>query len=281
MTKAKVNIFIFCLFFLTEANLNAQNYLTKQFDYAKKLFNNEQYFDAITEFKRLLFFDEEGTYKFEANRFIGLSYKEGAKFSDAIFYFTLAEMNAKNDDELFESKMDIIRSNILRRTTSHAIELLDLLETDKRFSQRIKEIYYWKGWAYLFSDKWDDAANYFSQTDSNKTLSTFCKEVDKNKYSSSVAELLSIFIPGSGQIYTGHYLSGLLSLSWNLLWGYVTINAFIANRVFDGLAVGNFLWLRFYNGNLQNAKNFAEEENLKIVNQALNYLQFGYNGTKP
>ena len=271
----------FFVFFLMLNNLNAQDYLTNQFNYAKKLYDDEQYFDAITEFKRLLFFDNNGKYKFQANNFIGLSYKEGAKFSDAILYFTLAEMNARNDDELFDSKIEIIRSNILRRTTSHAIELLNSLESDKRFFHRIREINYWKGWAYIFSDNWEEASNYFAQTDSNKILSSFCSKVEKDKYSTSAAKLLSLFIPGAGQIYTGHYLSGLLSLSWNLLWGYVTINAFIANRVFDGLAVGNFLWLRFYNGNLQNAKNFAEEENLKIVNQALNYLQFSYNGTKP
>ncbi len=281
MNRTQINIFTFLIFILVFSNLNAQDFLKKQFDYAKKLYNNEQYFDSITEFKRLLFFDSKGEYKFEANNYIGLSYKEGAKFSDAILYFTLAEMNATTNDELFDSKIEIIRSNILRRTTSHAIELLNSVESDKRFSNRAKEINYWKGWAYIFSDNWEEASNYFAQTDSNTVLKDFCKKVAKKKYSTSLAKLLSLFIPGSGQMYTGHFLSGLLSLGWNVLWGYVTINAFVTDRVFDGLIVGNFLWLRFYNGNLQNATNFAEEENLKIANNALNYLQFNYHGTKP
>ncbi len=271
----------FFVFFLMLNNLNAQDYLTNQFNYAKKLYDDEQYFDAITEFKRLLFFDNNGEYKFQANNFIGLSYKEGSKFSDAILYFTLAEMNSRNDDELFDSKIEIIRSNILRRTTSHAIELLNSLESDKKFSIKMREINYWKGWAYIFSDNWEDASNYFARTDSNKTLSSFCRKVAKDKYSITAAKLLSLFIPGAGQIYAGRYLSGLLSLGWNFLWGYITINSFVADRVFDGIVVGNFLWLRFYNGNLQNATNFVEEENLKIVNKALYYLQYGYTGTKP
>ncbi len=112
-------------------------------------------------------------------------------------------------------------------------------------------------------------------------LSTFCNDIDDKRYSTVLATVFSVIIPGSGQIYTGHYLSGLLSLGWNVLWGYVTVNAFIDNRIFDGFAVANLLWLRFYNGNLQNAKKFAEENNLKISNRALYYLQYQYKGLKP
>jgi hypothetical protein len=88
-------------------------------------------------------------------------------------------------------------------------------------------------------------------------------------------------VPGSGQIYVGEYLSGLLSFGWNVLWGYLTINAFIEERIFDGFAVGNFLWLRFYSGNIHNAGKFADEKNLEITNRALGYLQFRYKGEKP
>ena len=47
------------------------------------------------------------------------------------------------------------------------------------------------------------------------------------------------------------------------------------------LVIGNFLWLRFYIGNLQNAEKFVEEENLKISNKALFRLQHEFEGMKP
>ncbi len=272
-------ILIFSIIFTGQ--LFGTDELEKQYEYAVKLFKEEQYFDAITEFKRLLYFDLQNKYVYEANEYIGLSYKMGAKFSDAILYFTLAEMHAETNEELFRSKIEIIRVNILRRTTSHAIDLLDSLETNKKFSDRIKEVYYWKGWAYIFADKWKDAASAFNVTDTNKILADFCYTIDREKYSSAFADLISHFIPGAGQIYTGHYVSGILSLGWNILWGFVTVNAFIENRIFDGFVVGNLLWFRFYNGNLQNAVKFADEENLRITNQALQYLQYNYSGLKP
>ena len=92
---------------------------------------------------------------------------------------------------------------------------------------------------------------------------------------------MSVFLPGSGQFYTGNYLSGLLSLGWCALWGYVSVNAFVEQRVFDGLAVANFLWFRFYRGNLENAEKFAVEKNIQISNESLKFLQNNYKGEKP
>jgi TM2 domain-containing membrane protein YozV len=280
--KFKTRNILLLIFFLCINNeIFSQGTLEKQFEYAKGLYNQEQYFDSITEFKRLLFFDSAHEYAFEANDYIGNAYKVGAKFSDAILYYTLAEINAKNDNDLFEAKINIVRANILRRTTERAIQLLDSLGNDKRFLDKKNNIFYWKGWAYIFSDEWQKASEEFAKTDSNKTLQKLCEKVHKEKYSVVFAQIISHFIPGAGQFYTGHYFSGLLSLAWNGLWGYLAVKAFIDNRIFDGFMITNFLWLRFYNGNLQNSKNFAEEKNLEISNKALRYLQFDYVGTKP
>ena len=278
--KLKTKYF-FIFLILISVKLFPQDILKNQYNYALKLYNQEQYYDAVTEFKRLLFFDSEAKYVYDATEFIGQSYKMGAKYSDAILYFTIAEMNAGNGEQLFSSKIEIARANILRRTSTHAIALLDSLLNDPRFNNKKGDIHYWKGWAYIFDDRWEQASQEFSKTDTSTALAEFCKNVDREKYSVNFANVISLFIPGAGQAYTGHYFSGLLSLGWNVLWGYLTINSFIENRVFDGLVTGNFLWLRFYSGNLQNSVKYAREENLKITNKALNYLHSGYQGTKP
>ena len=169
----------------------------------------------------------------------------------------------------------------MRRTTNRALSLLDTIEKDVRFSEKHNEIYYWRGWAYIFADEWDKASDQFARISNENELKRFCDSTDNQKYSVLEAQLLSYFIPGAGQIYTGNYLSGILSLGWNILWGYTTITAFQANRIFDGIMVADLLWLRFYNGNNQNAEKFAIEKNLEISNGALLYLQRIYKGEKP
>jgi hypothetical protein len=152
-------IFIVSIFFLIcSAESFAQNTFQQQFDLAKKLYDEEKYFDAVTEFKRLLFFDETRNFSYEANQLIGLSYKEGAKFSDALHFLTLAEMNASTNEQIFDSKIEIIKINILRRTTNRALSLLDELRNDERFSDKADEINYWSGWTYIFADDWEKAS---------------------------------------------------------------------------------------------------------------------------
>lgn len=256
----------------------AQNSFQQQFDLAKELYNKENYFNAVTEFKRLLFFDEKGKYSYEGNKLIGLSYKQGEKFSDAIHHFSLAEINANTSEEVFESRVELVKVNILRRTTGRALALLDELKKDERFSKNMDEINYWTGWTFIFADEWEKASISFQAI--NPKLATFCDSINGDFYNVTLAKTLSI-IPGVGQFYTGEYVSGLISIGWNILWGYLTINAFNEDRIFDGVMIGTLLWWRFYSGNLQNAEKFAVEKNLKKSNKALRYLQNNYNGKKP
>ena len=261
--------------------LRAQDSFKEQFQLAKNFYAKENYFDAITELKRLLFFDNEEKYLFEANDLVGQCYKQGGKFSDAIRYFTLAEINAKYPERIYKEKIEIVRVNILRRTTQSAFRILNSLETDNRFKDKIDDINYWRGWAYIFSDDWENAAATFAKIDSAYQLQKLTEKVNNELYSVGFAKAISYIIPGAGQIYTGEYLSGFISLGWNVLWGYYTVKAFAADRIFDGVMIANFLFLRFYRGNLQNAENFAEEKNLEISNEALRYLQNEYDGLKP
>lgn len=272
---------IFLLFILFIANVFPQNSLQQQFDYANNLFNQEKYYDAITELKRLQFFDTENIYSFQSNFLIGKSYKAGAKFDEAVKYFTLAEINAHSDNEHFDSKILNARANILRRTTKQAERILNDLIEDPKFLSKQNEIKYWIGWNYIFSDDWDKANDVFSENSLDTTLADLCKSVDEDLYDKNFAKYSSYIIPGFGQFYTGEYLSGALSLSWNILFGYLTINSFMENRVFDGIMIGNFLWLRFYSGNAQNAEKFAVQKNLQISNNALKYLQFNFAGERP
>lgn len=272
--------FVTAIVLLFVVNVFPQTAFESQYNYAENLYEEENYFDAITEFKRLLFFDESGRYSYNANLFVGLSYKMGGKYSEALRYLALAKLNSDTDGAYFECNIEIIKINILRRTTQRAFILLDSLASDKRFQNNLTEIKYWKGWAYIFSNEWYKASLTFSEIKSAQQLAVFCDSVNNELYNSELAKYLSI-VPGAGQFYTGEYVSGLISIGWNVLWGYLTIEAFIENRIFDGVLIGSLLWWRFYSGNIQNAEKFALEKNLQITNSALHYLQNDYAGEKP
>jgi len=262
-------------------NSHAQEDLSIQLDYANNLFENELYFDSITEFKRLLFFDKLHLYDFDANLKIALAYKEGAKYDNAIKFFKEAELAARSEDEKYNIKIQIVRVNILRRTTENALLLLQDLHDNYNYGNKLDDINYWRGWAHLMADDWEKASVSFSHIDPNHPLKILADKVLKDKYSVNFAKVISYILPGAGQFYTGNYLSGLMSLGWNVLWGYLTITSFIEDRAFDGILIGSLLWMRFYRGNVQNAEKFAIEENIKVSNKAYQFLKNNYTGLTP
>lgn len=273
-------LYIFVFLFISR-NFIAQDYIDRQWNYANDLFENGNYFDAITEYKRLMFFDEAKTYEFSSLLKIGQSYKAGGKWEDAIKNLSLAEQKSNNIDEKYLAGLEIVRVNILRRTTLRALTLLDEMQANEQFAQHKSDFDYWRGWAFMMADDWEKAANEFNKISPDHPLKKLCLEVVENKYSVTFAKVISYIIPGAGQIYTGNYLSGAMSLGWNILWGYLTINSFVESRAFDGIMTGSLLWLRFYNGNNQNAEKFVINRNIEIANQAYRYLKNNYEGIKP
>jgi len=278
--KKDTAILLLFIVLLGKAETRAQDELARQYEYACLLMQKGNYYDAVTEFKRLLFFDMRNKYKFVANSRLGECYKQGAKYADAVFYLNVALQNSPGNKERLIMKKEIIKVNILRRSFDNALQQIYELEKDTT-SGFAEEADYWRGWTYIFEDDWEKAAECFSKKQDWQELKKICVETDKHKYSVTMAKLLSVFLPGSGQFYTGNYMSGIMSVGWNFLWGYISVNSLIENRVFDGLMTANFLLLRFYLGNVQNAEKFAENRNLEITNKALNYLQNNFNGEKP
>lgn len=269
------------LFFIliTFSLYHAQTFLDKQKELADSLFEAGNYFDAVTEYKRLKFFDHNSKYSFITNYKIGLCYKAGAKFDFSLSFLSKAYPFASSDKEKFALKEQMIRVNILRRTTANAHSLLNELAKEANYSEN--NVSYWRGWIYMFEDKWELAAAEFSKISSGEKLKKLCESVNNDKYSVTLAKIISYILPGSGQFYSGNYLSGIMSLGWNILWGFTTVNAFLEERIFDGIMVGDLLWLRFYRGNIQNAENFAREKNIEIINKAYRYLENSYEGIKP
>lgn len=285
--KVSVSRFLYLLLVLVivlPRTGNAQqippNELNLQLEYAKGLYISQQYYDCITELKRLSFFDKECKYGFDTNYLIGKCYKAGAKISDAVKYFSLAQKFSPDDSILFNLKIEVVRCNILRRTNEQAFHLLGQLESDSRFKGRIKDIHYWKAWNYIFWDKWDSASVEFGRVSDNHPLKILAMEIEKEKYSVSFAKVISYILPGFGQFYTGNYISGIMSLGWTGLFCYLALDAYAADRIFDGFVMTG-LFFRFHRGNAQNAEKFAVIKNKEISNQALNYLQNKFEGLKP
>ncbi len=263
--------------------------LSAQFNYAKELFESEKYFEAITEFKRLIFFDREKRFSYQANLFIAKCYARGGWYTNADEYFNSASTFYKSSRDLYEIKLEKLKMFLISRNETKTLDLISEITARKDFSDFINESLYWSGVAHIFFNRAETAKIYFDQIDSNdvefydysQLLSRICDTISVNQKSLLTAKILSYAFPGAGQFYMGEYFSGVISFAWNALSLYLAIDAFSSHRNFDGAVILGLLWYRFYAGNIENTENFAKDFNTKVLNNWLNYLQHEYKGPKP
>jgi tetratricopeptide (TPR) repeat protein len=255
--------------------------LKQQYEYADRLYKQGALYDAVTEYERLLCFDTSKTYAFDANKNIADCYRRGAQLKNAIRYTGASLLFAKSKEDIHTQRIELVKLHILNRTYSSAFNILEEVERDSSIGIGKQEADYWRGWIYMFQDKWVLAAKSFANVDGAQDLCRFCLQTDDKQFSVKTIKVLSAIIPGSGQMITGHIWNGLLSLGWNVLWGYLTVDAALAERAGDAFLIGDLLWLRFYTGNIQNAEKFAREKNTQIFQDALRYLQDEFKGAKP
>ncbi len=276
------NFIVVFLFFNISffAQVQNESALQKQLTYADSLFRAENYFDAITEYKRYIFFSTGKYDKYFVNFRIGEAYKTGGYFHNAIKYFSKALLETKEKEEFYKAKIKIIRCRILMRDFNLLYKEIENLLKDENFIGWKDEILYWKGWSLMFQMKWEEAKNIFEKL-KNRELEVLCSNAQKQIYSAKTAKFMSYIIPGSGQIYAKEYFSGLMSFGWNVLTGYITVSAIVAQRVLDAFLIGDILWLRFYRGNLQNIEKIIKTKNIEISNKFFYYLQNEFSGLKP
>lgn len=258
----------------------AQDDLLKQKIYADSIFQSENYFDAIKEYKRLIFFDKDKKYVHYSLNQIALCYKFGGKLEYSYNYFAMSLMEAKSLKEIFDSKINICRLNIIENKTKSAHRLLDDLLKDPLFNDYLNEIKLWKGWAFFFEKDYLTASKIFQELNQHE-LYELSKLNMEQSLSVGKARILSAIIPGTGQIYSGNYLSGIGSFLWNIIAGYFTIKALNEDRILDGILLSNLLWLRFYRGNLENSIKFVEMKNQEIFNNSLIFLYKNYRDKIP
>ncbi len=249
---------LFSSIFAYEAELN----------FADSLFASGYYKEAITTYQRFTFYNFASPMLPYARYKLALSYiklkgeKEKSK-GEGI----LKEL-ASRDDEIGErARISLIKHYLREDRFSEAnLEIDDFLLFTKEKSKarelnRLKSILKIKG-------RRIKEAKDICLISADTGMLAFVKDIRLPK-SERLAPLLSAFIPGLGEIYSGKYRSGLLSFLVNSLCGYGIYYSLKEGRKMDAILIFSFLFLRFYQGSIQNAAEAAWEYNENYLNNRL------------
>ena len=264
------SIVILLLIFL---NSKAYGSSEPQLEFADYLFENQNFYQAITEYKRFIFHHPESQPLNLVYYKIGLCYKHGKKYNLARDSFEMVLDNQPDDSLKKMTGLALAQTYVDEENLEAARFELDELPPDS-------EIHYWKGITYLHEYKWKLAQIEFNQVtegewlDTTRELSTCIEQALHLSYLSEKHALrLSTFIPGTGQIYAGKILDGIISFAFNASMVY-----FISERVKADDFIGSGLifsigLMRFYQGNKVNAYQAAQKYNEQLNSQTLEKMR--------
>jgi len=251
-----------------------------QLMYAEQLFDNSLYEASILEFKRYIFYNPESDLIDYAYYKIGQAYYTCEHYDDARQNFTKLLSDFPESPLRFDTKMMLAKTYYQEHNYPAARNGLQQMLAMEGYDKQLRIVaQYMQGWCYFYERNWYSAIIKFrevSKTDPDGELGKLAENLADitlsgtrvPRKSSSFARWMSRFIPGSGQIYTGHFLNGLGSMLLNGAFIYLLTDSIVDKRYVD--AIGIYLvGARFYFGNIYNAEKFAIDYNRQIENRLI------------
>lgn len=221
--------------------------------FADKLFIEGKYKSAITEYERLNFFAPTTYFKYQ----IGMCYWKLGELgcSSALEHAALIFKELDSLSQLVQVYIELGEYSLARFVCE---------DLDKNLV----------GWIYIVEGRWEEAA----QTFDNEELRTVAFKGNELPYKSEkLATIMSIVIPGMGEIYANHWMDGILTFAFNTISAVFAIKAFKkCDYVTTGL-ITSFLWHRFYSGGIENAIKLVKEYNNELKKDFIEKVKKKYN----
>jgi hypothetical protein len=238
-------------------------YISRQKIFVNKLFADGKYFDCIAETRRLINQDitaeEKNNFNYflESNYFLGGQYKTvifninkkpyASEYIPYVFLLSQSYSRLNNNKAAYDELKNIKYHDVGEQYRDDLfLRKIEIMLSGSRYDDIVKEIEVYK--------------EYTAVSIENVKLDIM-KYKEINYRSKWLSVSLSSVVPGSGQVYSGRYLDGVISL---LSVACTSYGAWYFNKSGDmplSMTSGFFAAL-FYCGNIYGAYNSAERSGI-------------------
>jgi tetratricopeptide (TPR) repeat protein len=250
-----------------------------QFQFAERYFEKGEYYRAVGEYERFIYFFPQDPRVALARYKIGLSYLKGERFTQAVQAFEAVIEKHGDTDLATQSYFKMSESYVKLKQFGNALAALGSLIKQCPDTDVKDRAYYKQGWIYLEMEEWENAQASFDKI-SPKNRDTYRPKQlseDINKKESlkiknpDTAGWLAV-IPGAGHLYCERYRDALIAFLLNSAMIYAAYEAFDHdNEGLGGLIT--FFEIGLYAGNIYSAVNSAHKYNRKQKNDFFQYLK--------
>lgn len=252
-------------FFLTASlPLSAMSAETTGLSLADDLFQRRNYFDAVTEYKRFLYFHPlEDSLAGRVWFRIGLCFRNSREWESALAAFNKVQSGPDSAILGEQSRFQSALVQLAHGSIGEAeFEFARLRKFSPDSAVRIKSVFF-QGMCQVRRYAWKEARysfQYYAQLSGNSLtprLDSLLNVAAHKKWKSpETARRLSTFLPGAGQTYAGFPIEGLYALALNSVTAGFSVYFLLEGKIAEGLILG-IVWERFYAGNRQKSGQLA------------------------
>lgn len=265
-----MKLIVIFLLLLSSNAFTEQNITIKQF--ADSLFREEDYYRAITEYKRFLFLYPKHPKSDETKFLIGFSYFKGEKWDAALRYFSAFSEKQTRFSDMAEFLIGQTHFLANRHPIARA-QWQEFLEKYPK-SQFADAAHYQRGWSFFLEEELEKSKEAFkkvtaivspiaSKEHAGKMIEEIDRWGDHPSRSPLLAGIMSAILPGSGQWYTGRFWDGFSALILNGIFIYGIYASFDA-ELYAASGILAFFGTGFYGGNIFSAVSGAYKFNRNV-----------------
>jgi TolA-binding protein len=242
------------------------------FTFAQSLFEGGEYYRAVGEFQRFVFFQPQHPLASQAQLHIALAYFCGERWLQAFEVFRQVTRVALDPSIREEAALWAAEAMAKRGTHEEAVRLYrDVIATypGRPTAERAA---YLLGWSFLWLHQWEEARQAFAPFPETSPYYASAQRLAAAldplpalpRRSPMVARVLSTVLPGAGQIYSGDTIDGLIGLAVHGALIAGTTGAISAGLEGAG-GIGAFFSWGFYRAQMGNAGESARAFNMQVV----------------
>lgn len=255
----------------------------RQLLYANYLFDQHAYRSAILEYKRLLFDHPNTPDANLAHYRIGLSYYHQDNQELARQKFEEVTQRSRNSPLYLQAQFMLGRTYFDAKNYSTARTIFFQIASAEVEKETAAQARYLRGWCYLHEQAWFKAITEFRtvrQLQPDTSLSQISAHLAHVTYANTplpfksprLAQWMSTFLPGTGQIYAGKLENGLISSAINAAVFYLLADSIHEERYLDAVGIC-LVGSRFYLSNRNDAKKWTIEHNRQIETDFIRQLR--------
>ncbi len=281
--RIKTTSLIFTLLIFTAGvQVTAQCDPESVYQFGKDLETQGEYYRAISEYTRLIYFWPEHSLAPSGKYHIGLSYLAGQRYELAVSHFLELVYMSRGSAMEVAARYGLGTAYYQQKRYEHTLSELHWLSENDSDSALGTDVEYARIWCHLQTRDMDAAtaaAGDFARISPNGNSSELRRMIeDLNTWKPRkpwLAGTLSAIIPGSGQVYAGRWRDGVVSFVINSLFISGCISAM--NSGHDELAVLlGLMEVGWYSANIYNAMNNTHKMNYEDWDNHLKMIDYRF-----